>query len=112
VCSNVPVLYKVGPGQYPYILFDQQRAYVVDPKDVSGDDVLKRRGCGQMWILVDAIASPHGIPPELLSDGGPASMLVYSSSPQLSRWKSANQSNIYLATIIMNPWSKWEAELL
>jgi hypothetical protein len=93
-----------------YVLFDQQQVYKVDPQDVGLE--LLRPESQRAWILVDALACPGGIPFELLSEGGPTSMFVYSSSPCRSRWRLANQSNIPLSVIIMNPWSKWEAELL
>jgi hypothetical protein len=111
VCEKVPVLYKVNPGSDPYILLDQQQAYIVETKDF-GEDELHDSENKQMWILIDATAFPSGIPPEFLLDGGPLPMLVYSSSPQPFRWKATYNSNMSMRTIIMDPWSKWEAELL
>jgi hypothetical protein len=94
----------------PYILLDDRKAYTVD---MSGFSPLRRKGADQqMWILIDSQAFPDGIPPEFLFHHGPRSMLVYSSSPQLSRWGKVEQYNMHITTIVMNPWSKWEAELL
>jgi hypothetical protein len=109
VCNEVPVLYRVDPGFEKYILFDQKQAFLVLPENLTGGVLKLNRN---MWILVDAIASPNGIPAQFLIPRGPKAMFVYSSSPRRSRWSLANQSNIYLKTLIMNPWSKWEAELL
>ena len=94
----------------PYILLDDQKAYKVDESDLVPE--LKERKDQQMWILIDSMAFPRGIPSEFLFDEGPKSMLVYSSSPQLSRWEKAVQYNMDIRVIVMNPWSKWEAELL
>jgi hypothetical protein len=109
VCNEVPVLYRLDPGPEKYILLDQKQAFLVLPEDIT-KAVLKFNM--RMWILVDAIASPDSIPPQFLIMRGPNAMFVYSSSPRSSRWRLANQSNIYLETLTMNPWSKWEAELL
>src|SRR5205814_2006242 len=98
------------PVVQEYILFDQQQVYRVDPQDV-GLEVLRPES-QRVWILVDALACPSGIPLELRSEGDPTSMFVYSSSLRRSRWQLVNQSNIPLSVVIMNPWSKWEAELL
>jgi hypothetical protein len=111
VCDRVPVLYKVSPGLGPYILFNEQKAYIVEAKDL-GEAELHNSENKQMWILIDAMAFPNGIPPEFLLNDGPLPMLVYASSPQPSRWEDTIHSNISIRTIIMNPWSKWEAELL
>ena len=109
VCNEVPVLYKLDPDYEEYILLDQKQAFLVLPEDINMG-VLKFNM--KMWILVDAMASPDGIPPQFLIMRGPNAMFVYSSSPRRSRWSLTNQSNIYLETLIMNPWSIWEAELL
>ena len=109
VSDKVPVLWKIRSG-IPYILFDEQQAYKVNPDSVSIYSEWKANR--KMWILVDSIAYPDGIPSELRELDGPTSMVVYATSPRRSRWKLARQSNISLAIVIMNPWSKWEAELL
>ena len=109
VCDEVPVLYRLDPSFEKYVLFDQKQAFLVLPEKITGG-VLKLNI--KLWILVDAIASPNSIPRQLLIMRGPRAMFVYSSSPRRSRWKLTAQSNIYVKTLIMNPWSKWEAELL
>ena len=105
------VLVKIEPGQSLYISLDQQQAFLVEPKSLTGLILLMQEN-RHLWILVDANASPDGVPDELRILGGPAPMFVYSSSPRYSRWALTNQSNTRLLTIFMNPWSKWEAELL
>ena len=109
VSYKVPVLWKVEAG-FPYILFDERQAYMVNPNDVGA--FCRREANRKMWILVDSVAYPDGIPDELRRLGGPTSMVVYVTSPRYSRWRLARQSNISLAIVIMNPWGKWEAELL
>jgi len=111
VCDGVPVMVKIDSAEYPYVLLDQRQAFLVEPKSPVGD-VLRWKVNRHMWILTDARASPDGIPNELLVPNGPAPMFVYSSSPRRARWALANQYDIRQLTIIMNPWSKWEAELL
>jgi len=95
----------------PYILLDDQKAYKVDVSDLALYELQKSEN-QQMWILIDTMAFPDRIPPEFLFDHGPRPMLVYSSSPQLPRWEKAVQYNMDIRVIVMNPWSKWEAELL
>ena len=91
-------------------MLDDQKAYKVDESVLKAE--LRKRKDQQMWILIDAQAFPDGIPPEFLFRQGPKPMLVYSSSPQLPRWEKAVQYNMDIRVIVMNPWSKWEAELL
>src|SRR5256885_2358185 len=102
---------KIDSAQHTYVLLDQQQAFLVEPKNLTGR-ILRMTANRHMWILIDANASPDGIPAELRIQAGPASMFVYSSSPRRSRWALTNQSNTRLLTIVMNPWNKWEAELL
>jgi hypothetical protein len=104
----MPVLYRFTYGVPKYILFDQQQAFLVLPGSVGGDVLVDN---DEMWVLVDANSSPDSIPPELLTPGL-NSMFVYLTSPRRSRWQRANQFNLNLVTVIMNPWGKWEAELL
>jgi len=94
----------------PYILLDDQKAYKVDVSDLALYELQKSEN-QQMWILIDTMAFPDRIPPEFLFGDGPRPMLVYSSSPQCSRWK-VERYNMDITTIVMNAWSKWEAELL
>ena len=94
-----------------YILLDSGKAYLVKPDDLEEVFLYDEKN-RPMWILIDANASPNGIPAEILVLSGPKPMVVYSTSPRRSRWKLANQANMPLSVIIMNPWSKWEAELL
>jgi hypothetical protein len=110
VCDGVPVMVKIDPND-PYVLLDQRQAFLVEPKSLVGN-VLKLKVNRHMWILTDARAFPDGIPDDLLVQNGPAPMFVYSSSPRRTRWALMNQYDIHQLTIIMNPWSKWEAELL
>ena len=106
----MPVLFKVNPRQ-PYILFDDKNAFTVGEEDLVF--TIEQSQNRHMWILIDAEAFPDGIPADfLVMDGGPAPMLVYSSSPRPSRWKAVRQFGFDMAEIVMNPWSKWEAELL
>ena len=105
----MPVLFKIENSLDPYILLDDQKAYKVDVRDLVPE--LKRGEDQQMWILIDSMAFPNGIPSEFLFDEGPKPMLVYSSFPQCSRWK-VERYNMHIRTVVMNPWSKWEAELL
>ena len=107
----MPVLYKVERSLEPYILLDDQKAYKVRVSDLTIPELEKIEN-QHMWILIDSAAFPDGIPPEFLLDEGPRPMLVYSSSPQLPRWEKAVQYNMDIRVIVMNPWSKWEAELL
>jgi hypothetical protein len=104
----VPVLLKIDRYSDPFILLDQQQAYKVDAKDLDMDDKKNK----PVWILINSVAFPNGIPQEFLLNKGPVPMLVYTSSPRPSRWTATEQSNLPLEIILMNPWSKWEAELL
>jgi hypothetical protein len=109
--QGVPVLFKTEYYLEPFILLDQQQAYKVDAKDLTISCV--RDGKNKpMWILVDSMAFPNGMPQEFLLNKGPTSMLVCASSPRPSRWTLTEQYNIRLQIIFMNPWSKWKAELL
>jgi hypothetical protein len=108
VCNGIPVLYRIKSGVPKYILFDQRQAFLVLTGSVESSVLLVN---WKMWVLVDANTSPDSIPSELLIFGL-KSMFVYSTSPRRSRWQTANQFNLDLVTVIMNPWSKWEAELL
>jgi hypothetical protein len=108
--EKVPVLFKTGRLE-PYILFDDKKVYTVEAEDLVFKMQLSRHQ--HMWVLIDALAFPDGIPAEFLPmRGGPAPMLVYASSPRRSRWKRVRQCGFDVADIVMNPWSKWEAELL
>ena len=82
----------------------------VEPNHIDSHN--QKKANPKMWILIDSVASPEAIPDEVMPLEGPSPMVVYSSSPRHSRWKLVRQSNISLAIVIMNPWSKWEAELL
>ena len=108
MCDGVPVMVKIDPN-YPYVLLDQRQAFLVETKSLVGN-VLRWEVNRHMWILTDARAFPDGIP--ILVQNGPTPMFVYSSSPRRERWALANQYSIRQLTIIMNPWSKWETELL
>ena len=94
-----------------YILLDSGKAYLVKPDDLEEVFLYDEKN-RPMWILIDANASPDGIPAEIRVLSGPEPMVVYSTSPRHSRWKLTNQANMPLSVIIMNAWSKWEAELL
>ena len=102
---------KLDSIESQYILLDSGKAYLVKPEDLKGI-ILGDEKNRPMWILIDANASPNGIPAEILVLSGPKPMVVYSTSPRHSRWKLTNQANMPLSVIIMNAWSKWEAELL
>jgi hypothetical protein len=104
-------MFKLSPTESQYILLDSGKAYLVKPDDLK-ERTLRDEKNRPMWILVDANASPDGIPAELRVLSGPKPMVVYSTSPQQSRWKLVKGANIRLSVIIMNAWSKWEAELL
>ena len=106
----MPVLFKIESCLDPYILLDDQKAYKVDVSDLTIPELQKSEN-QQMWILMDSMAFPDGIPTEFLFDHGPRPMLVYSSSPQRSCWM-VERYNMHITTIVMNAWSKWEAELL
>jgi hypothetical protein len=110
VSNKVPVLWKVKSTIVPYILFDGHQAYMVEQNHVDSynQNIVNKK----MWILIDSNASPKHIPDEVMPLGGPSAMVVYATSPRYSRWRLVRQSNISLAIVIMNPWSKWEAELL
>ncbi|KAL1983948.1 hypothetical protein VTN96DRAFT_9722 [Rasamsonia emersonii] len=63
-----------------------------------------------LWIL-DSMAFEDGLPSDLKRKNGITPMLVYATSPRSSRWPKA-QFSMKDTTLIMNPWSKWETELL
>jgi hypothetical protein len=73
--------------------------------------VMKADANKTLWVLVDSMAFDDGLPSELKRKNGITPMLIYATSPRSSRWPKA-QFSMNDITLIMNPWAKWEAELL
>ena len=56
------MLWKLKSTKIPYILFDGYRAYMVEQNHV--DAYNQNIANEKMWILIDSIAFPEGLPPE------------------------------------------------
>ncbi|KAK2798546.1 hypothetical protein FQN50_008814 [Emmonsiellopsis sp. PD_5] len=108
--EEISVLSKIESSEDDYVLFSNGHAYLVPPSYLV-DSVTRSELNRDLWVLVDSMAFENGLPSELKKWNGISPMLVYTTSPRASRWPKA-QFSMRESTLIMDPWTRWEAELL